>query len=199
MTTSRLEAFSDGVFGIAITLLVLEIRVPESTRNLLHELAVLWPSYLGYAISFLVIGLIWANHHAMFVHIGTVNRTLMFANTLLLMSVALIPFTAAVLASAFRSGNGQRTAVVLYGGTLVVGGLLFNWIWAHARRDHHLLDSNISAVQARSMGQRFMLGPALYLVGTLLGAIQPIVGTGVFALLILFYWLPITAGSRKAV
>jgi len=140
-------------------------RLPRST-----DLAVLWPSYLGYVISFLVIGLIWANHHAMFVHIAAVDRVLMFANTLLLMCVAFIPFTAGVLASAFRSGAGQRTAVVLYGATLVAGGIPFNWIWAHAHRGHRLLSANITPAQARSIGRRFLAGPVLYLIGTILGA-----------------------------
>jgi uncharacterized membrane protein len=110
--TGRVEAFSDGVFAIAITLLVLEIRVPEDTAHLLRELGNLWSSYLAYVISFLLIGLIWANHHVMFEHIRRTDRMLLFLNTLLLMNVAFLPFVTAVLAAALRAGDGQRVAVV---------------------------------------------------------------------------------------
>ena len=84
----RLVFFSDAVFAIAVTLLVLEIRSPEDTRHLLNDLAALWPSYLSYAISFLLIGQVWANHHVMFDHIRAADRTVLFLNTLLLMDIA---------------------------------------------------------------------------------------------------------------
>lgn len=196
MTTARLEAFSDGVFAIAITLLVIEIRPPEDTAHLLHELGALWPSYLAYVISFLLIGLVWANHHAMFHYIRVADRALLFLNTLLLMNVAFLPFVAGVLAAAFRSGDGQRAAVVLYGATLVVGGVFFNAVWEYARRGHRLLDSTIDPPAARAIARRFLLGPVLYAVGTALGALEPVVGVGVYAFLILFYWLPVGATTK---
>jgi hypothetical protein len=102
----RLVFFSDAVFAIAVTLLVLEIRPPEDTRHLLHGLAALWPSYLSYAITFLLIGQVWANHHVMFDHIRSADRMVLFLNTLLLMDIAFLPFAAAVLADAFRTGHG---------------------------------------------------------------------------------------------
>lgn len=190
MTTTQLEAFSDGVFAIAITLLVIEIKVPEETSDLLRHLGALWPSYLGYVISFLLIGLIWANHHAMFDHIVRGDRLLLFLNTLLLMDVAFIPFVAGVLASAFRNGAGERTAVVLYGATLVVGGIFFNTLWEHARRHHRLLGDDVDPETAKAMARRFSVGPLLYAAGAGLGALLPILGVTVYAGLILFYWLP---------
>src|SRR5262245_47203104 len=105
---ARLVFFSDAVFAIAITLLVLEIRPPRDTRHLLHGLLALWPSYLSYAATFLLIGQVWANHHVMFDHIRRADRTILFLNTLLLMDIAFLPFAAAVLASALRTGHGQR-------------------------------------------------------------------------------------------
>jgi Endosomal/lysosomal potassium channel TMEM175/GAF domain/ANTAR domain len=104
----RLVFFSDAVFAIAVTLLVLEIHPPEDTRHLLHGLAALWPSYLSYAITFLLIGQVWANHHVMFDHIRSADRMVLFLNTLLLMDIAFLPFAASVLAVAFRTGHGQR-------------------------------------------------------------------------------------------
>jgi Endosomal/lysosomal potassium channel TMEM175 len=117
---ARLVFFSDAVFAIAVTLLVLEIRPPQDTRHLLHGLAALWPSYLAYAITFLLIGQVWANHHVMFDHICSADRMVLFLNTLLLMDIAFLPFAAAVLSAAFGTGHGQRTTVVCY-------GLAFGW------------------------------------------------------------------------
>jgi uncharacterized membrane protein len=103
---ARVVFFSDAVFAIAVTLLVLEIRPPQDTRHLLHGLAALWPSYLAYAITFLLIGQVWANHHVMFDHIRSADRVVLFLNTLLLMDIAFLPFAASVLAGAFRTGHG---------------------------------------------------------------------------------------------
>src|SRR4051812_13679869 len=109
--TGRLEAFSDGVFAITITLLVLEIRPPTDYTHLLHGLAALWPSYLAYVLTFLFVGQVWANHHVMFDHIRAADRVVLLLNTLLLMAVAFLPFATSVLAGAMRDGHGQRTAV----------------------------------------------------------------------------------------
>jgi uncharacterized membrane protein len=126
----RLVFFSDAVFAIAVTLLVLEIRPPQDTRHLLHGLAALWPSYLAYTITFLLIGQVWANHHVMFDHIRSADRMVLFLNTLLLMDIAFLPFAASVLAGAFRAGQGQRSAVVFYGMAFELAAILFNVIWA---------------------------------------------------------------------
>jgi uncharacterized membrane protein len=142
----RLVFFSHAVFAIAVTLLVLEIRPPEDTRRLLHGLAALWPSYLSYAITFLLIGQVWANHHVMFDHIRAADRTVLFLNTLLLMDIAFLPFAAAVLADAFRTGHGQRTAVVFHGTAFFVAAILFNAIWGYARHGQRLLGTTIDSV-----------------------------------------------------
>jgi TMEM175 potassium channel family protein len=128
-----LVAFSDAVFAITITLLVLEIRPPAAYTNLLHGLIALWPSYLAYAVTFLFIGQVWANHHVMFDHIRAADRVVLLLNTLLLMVVAFLPFATSVLAGALRSGQGQRTAVVLYGIAFDLTALTFNAVWQYAR------------------------------------------------------------------
>ena len=190
MPTSRLEAFSDGVFAIAITLLIFNIKTPTDTHHLLASLLKLWPSYLAYVISFLLIGLLWANHHVMFEHIVVTDRLLMFVNALLLMDVAFIPFTASVLASAFRDGAGESVAIALYGGTLVLGGLCFNWLWSHAYRGQ-LTDDHVTTVRMRRMTRRILFGPISYGIGAIVGYFLPVLGVVVFGALILFYWLPI--------
>ena len=143
--TTRLVAFSDGVFAITITLLVLEIRPPTDDRNLLHGLLALWPSYLAYALTFLFIGQVWANHHVMFDHIRAADRVVLLLNTLLLMVVAFLPFATSVLAWAFRSGHGERTAVVFYGIAFDVTALAFNAVWQYACRRRLLSEALDSA------------------------------------------------------
>ena len=100
MNKSRVETFSDGVFAIAITLLILIIQPPRSGAHLGHELLRLWPSYLAYAISFLTIGIMWVNHHTIFRHIERVDRTFLLLNLMLLMLVAFVPFPTRIAAEA---------------------------------------------------------------------------------------------------
>src|SRR5215467_7385166 len=137
----RVIALTDGVIAISVTLLVLDIRPPRDTAHLLQGLLALWPSYLSYVITFMLVGQVWANHHVMFDHIRHADRMVLFLNTALLMDIALLPFAAAVLANSFRSGQGERTAVVVHGIVFEVAALLFNLIWWYARRDRRLLAS----------------------------------------------------------
>jgi TMEM175 potassium channel family protein len=194
----RVIALSDAVIAIAVTLLVLDIRAPEDTRHLLHSLLTLWPSYLSYVITFMLIGQIWANHHVMFDHIRHADRMVLFLNTLLLMDVALLPFAAAVLANSFRNGQGERTAVVLHGIAFELAAVLFNIIWWYARRDRRLLADTIDAADAKAIARRFQLALAWLGTGTVLGAVLPILGVGVFAAFILYYWLPISGEVGRA-
>ena len=187
----RVIFFSDAVFAIAVTLLVLEIRPPEDTRHLLHGLAALWPSYLAYVITFLLIGQVWANHHVMFDHLRRADRMVLFLNTLLLMDIAFLPFAASVLSAAFHTGHGQRTAVVFHGTAFLLAAVLFNVIWDYARRGHRLLGTTIDAAGARAVSRRFRLALVWIGAGTLLGALVPVLGMAVIAAFIPYYWLPI--------
>ena len=195
---SRVVAFSDAVIAIAVTLLVLEIRPPEDTRHLLHGLAALWPSYLAYGVTFMLIGQVWANHHVMFDQIRTADRVVLFLNTVLLMDIAFLPFAASVLAGAFRDGHGERTAVVLHGVAFELAAVLFNAIWAYARRHRGLLVSTIDPADVRAIGRRFRLALTWIAVGTLLGAVLPALGVAVIAAFIPFYWLPISGEITRA-
>jgi uncharacterized membrane protein len=195
---TRVVSFSDAVFAIAVTLLVLEIRTPQDTRHLLHGLAALWPSYLAYAITFLLIGQVWANHHVMFDHIRSADRTMLFLNTLLLMDIAFLPFAASVLADAFRTDHGQRTAVVFYGIAFELAAILFNAIWDYTRHRQRLHDTTIDAVGARAISRRFRLALAWIAAGTLLGVLLPVLGMAVIAAFIPFYWRPIPGEIASA-
>jgi uncharacterized membrane protein len=194
--TSRLVAFSDAVFAITITLLVLEIRPPIHDRNLLHGLVALWPSYLAYAVTFLFIGQVWANHHVMFDHIRAADRVVLLLNTLLLMVVAFLPFATSVLAGALRSGHGQRTAVVFYGIAFDVTALTFNGVWQYACR-HGLLSEALDPAGATAISRRFQLALAWLASGALLGAVLPVLGVAVIAAFNVFYWLPVRGESPR--
>lgn len=195
---SRVVAFSDGVIAIAVTLLVLEIRPPHDTGHLLPGLARLWPSYLAYGLTFMLIGQVWANHHVMFDHIRSADRVVLFLNTVLLMDIAFLPFAASVLAQAFRDGRGQRTAVVFHGLTFAVAAVLFNLIWWYARHDRRLLTAAIDSAGVTAIGRRFQLALAWLATGILLGALLPALGLAVIAAFIPYYWLPIAGEIAKA-
>jgi uncharacterized membrane protein len=194
--TARLVAFSDAVFAITITLLVLEIRPPGDYGHLLHGLGALWPSYLAYAVTFLFIGQVWANHHVMFDHIRSADRVVLLLNTLLLMVVAFLPFATSVLAGALRSGEGRRTAVVFYGLVFDATALTFNAVWQYARR-RQLLGAALDPAGAAAIGRRFRLALAWLGAGALAGAFLPVLGVVVIAAFNAYYWLPIRGETPR--
>ena len=195
-TPGRLVAFSDGVFAIAITLLVLEIRPPTDFMNLLHELAALWPSYIAYALTFLFIGQVWANHHVMFDHIRAADRVVLLLNTLLLMSVVFLPFATSVLAGSLRDGHGQRTAVLFYGIAFDVTALTFNAVWQYARR-HRLVSEDLDSAGATAISRRFQLALAWLAGGALVGLAVPVLGVVVIAAFNAYFWIPIRGESPR--
>jgi uncharacterized membrane protein len=188
-STTRLVGFSDAVFAISITLLILEITPPDAD-NLLHGLVQLWPSYLAYALTFLFIGQVWVNHHVMFDHIRVANRVVLLLNTLLLMVVAFLPFATSVLAKSLRDGQGERTAVVFYGVAFAVTALTFNAVWQYALR-RGLLSDSLDSAAAAAIGARFRLALAWLAAGALLGAVLPVLGVVVIAAFNAYYWVPI--------
>src|SRR5579864_8926978 len=136
MRTSRVEAFSDGVFAVAITLLVLDLRTPETTGSLIGALADEWPVFAAFAISFLVIGVVWVNHHTLFHQLDHVDRALLFLNLGLLMTVVLIPFTTSLFAQYVgHPGTQAQVAAALFNGAQLLMGLAFlacgRWLMAH--------------------------------------------------------------------
>jgi uncharacterized membrane protein len=194
--TMRLVAFSDGVFAITITLLVLEIKPPTDSTKMLDGLLSLWPSYLAYAVTFLFIGQVWANHHVMFDHIGAADRIVLLLNTVLLMVVAFLPFATSVLAEALRSGHGQRTAVGFYGIAFGLTALAFNAVWQYARR-HRMLGEALDPEGETAISRRLQVALAWLATGAVLGVALPVLGVAVIVAFNAFYWLPIRGESPR--
>jgi uncharacterized membrane protein len=143
--TGRTEAFSDGVFAIAITLLVLEISVPESAfDDLWSGIADQWPSYLAYATSFITIGGIWVAHHGIFRRLRYANRELMLINLFLLMAVAFLPFPTKLMAEAIHDTDATRAAAIFYGASLLGISILLALMWASAARDRRVLRPEVT-------------------------------------------------------
>src|SRR3954464_15798437 len=124
MTKNRLEAFSDGVFAVAITLLVLEIDVPVGD-HLWHKLGDEWPSFASFFVSFWVIGIIWVNHHGVLDHVRRADRGLLYCNLLVLMTVVFIPFSTALIAEHLKSGADEQTAALVYSSTFLALAIAF--------------------------------------------------------------------------
>jgi uncharacterized membrane protein len=189
MGADRIEAFSDGVFAFAFTLLVLDFHAPEQTNHLAAALLGLWPQLLAYTISTLLIGLIWANHRAMFAHLKRTNRMTNFLNVMLLSNVAFLPFPTAVLSRAISSAEGLPIAAFFYGFMLFVGGLFYNALWFYGRRLNPATDEQ-ARIHARSISVRYMIGPTTYLIAALMSFVSPWLSIALYVALIVFFWLP---------
>lgn len=164
--TGRLETFADGVFAIAITLLVLGIVPPAPEEDLGPALVEQWPEFAAYVVSFLTIGIMWVQHHRLFTLIRRSNATFAMINVIFLMFVAFVPFPTDVLAQRLGSGVGAVGAALLYGGTMVGIAIMFNAIWLYASaHDGHLLGSAASSGgRAEARGYRY--GVPIYLAIT---------------------------------
>ncbi|EPH02474.1 hypothetical protein HMPREF1531_01780 [Propionibacterium sp. oral taxon 192 str. F0372] len=194
--TGRLEAFSDGVMAIAITLLSLEIKLPDYHGDLLGDLVTLWPTYVGFVLSFMLIGQVWLNHHAVFHILRVVDQRVLIFNLLLLLDVVFLPFATSVLADSLEIGSEARVGAVFYGGVMVVGGLLFNALWHSAIRNPSNLKFEISESVVKRMSLRFAFGPFLYMFACVLGIVNVWLSIGTYICLIMFYMMDSMSTSR---
>jgi TMEM175 potassium channel family protein len=191
--TGRIEAFSDGVFAIAMTLLVIEIGVPEvrDGGSLAEELRDQWPSYLGYVISFVTIGVMWINHIHVFHDIARTDYPLKVINLMLLMGIAFVPFPTAVLAEYMQDDDELATAVVAFGATYTVLAVLFNALWLYASRTPGMLESVVGERRIQSRTRRYLPGIFLYAITIPLAFVEPWISVAIFAGLAAFYLIPV--------
>ena len=197
MPTSRIEAFSDGVFAIAITLLIIEVRPPDSEAGeLAGDLVGLWPSYAAYFVSFVVIGIIWVNHHDVFGRITTVDRPLLFLNLFLLLTVAFLPFPTALLGEYVREGDNAHIAAAVYGANMTMIGLAFIAIWTYLARVPALLAHGMGADAALRARRAATVGPVVYALTIPLAFVSPVACLIVYAALALYFAIVFTVGGR---
>jgi uncharacterized membrane protein len=189
--TSRIEAFSDGVFAIAITLLVLELKAPaEDVANgeLWEHLRAEWPQFGAYLTSFAIIGVMWVNHHSMFNQIVRADRGLMFLNLLLLLWTAVLPFpTALVSQYLVRGGADAHVAAAVYSANLTLAAIAFSLIWAYAVRHGRLLARPMAPAAERASILRFSVGTFVYAATIGLSFVSAPVTLAVQFLLALYY------------
>ncbi|HET7226614.1 MAG TPA: TMEM175 family protein [Candidatus Eisenbacteria bacterium] len=192
MSTARVEAFSDGVFAIAATLLVLELRMPELPAEavargaLAAEVVHEWPKLVSYVISFSIVGFFWVGHHLMFHYVRRTDRNFLFLNNVFLMLVAFMPYPSDLLG---RYG-GTRLAVTLYGGTLVAIGLVYVGLWRYATGRHRLVDSELSPRLIRRVSAIILAAPIVNALAVGVGLIQPRASLVLFLLVPLSYIVP---------
>jgi uncharacterized membrane protein len=186
MSKNRLEAFSDGVFAVAITLLVLEIAVPTGD-DLWHELKDEWPSFASFFVSFWVIGIIWVNHHGVLDHLKRADRGVLYLNLLVLMTVVFIPFSTALLAEHLKSGADEKVAAVVYAGAFLAMALAFGFLWTYITRHRQALGVELSDEEIRRTTITFLIGNPLYAIAVIVALISPAVVLVIIAALALYY------------
>jgi uncharacterized membrane protein len=190
--TTRLEAFSDGVFAIAATLLVLEFSVSNVPGvRLGHELVQLWPSYLAYATSFLTIGIIWINHHYCVETMARADRTLMFINLLLLLTVAFLPFPTKLVAQ-YLQEPGERPAVYAYDATFLIMAIVYNGWWRYASGGRRLIGEHVPDSAIRAISRAFNPGVPMYAIIFAVAFVSPL-GSVLLSLAVAAFYLPSAA------
>jgi uncharacterized membrane protein len=200
MSTGRVEAFSDGVFAIAITLLVLDIHVPKPGSGTLgHELLAQWPTYAAYVISFLTIGIIWINHHAAFSRLRSVDHSVLMWNLALLLTVGILPFTTSLMATYLKEGSGENLAAAVYGASFLLMGAVFVGLNRHILLGRpQLMKSAMGDAAARRTLRFAALGQIPYLVATLLAFVSPYITIVVCGATAIYYSLPIASRAGDA-
>ena len=192
ISKSRIEILTDGIFAIVMTLLVLEITVPQLTHSevaageLPNQLLELWPVIYSYALSFIILGFFWINHHDQFYYIKRANRVFVWINIFYLMSVAFVPFSTALLGEY----TDQQISVVIYGINIASAGFWAAVQWWYATKDHRLIDSDLDPTFITIMSRRGIIGIIIYLIATALSFISTTVSLVLFIIIPIYYLIP---------
>ncbi len=200
MPTNRLEAFSDGVFAVAITLLVLGISVPDPRaqphHSLIYELGQRWPEYAAYAVSFITIGIIWINHHAMISRLARAEHSILILNLLLLMTIGILPFATDLMATYLRQSSGQKLAAGIYGGAFLLMAVAFATLHRHIMlTKSHLMSPQLPLDERRRILSRSLAGLVPYAVSVAVAPFSAYLTLAICAVLGIFYATPLASGA----
>ncbi len=191
--TGRIEAFSDGVFAIAITLLILELKVPNihladahPDAALLSELRALGPHYLAFFLSFVSILVMWVNHHRIFTIVRKSDDAFLFWNGLVLLCVTIVPFPTSLLAQ-YMTGPGSKTAAAVYAGVALMIALAFTGLWRHAVKHGRLLTPGFRDDEVAALSRQYRYGPFAYLLAFALAFVSSAASIGLCLVLVVFF------------
>lgn len=198
--TTRLEAFSDGIFAIAMTLLVLEIRLPEEVQpgTLGTALLHLWRSYLAFLTSFATIGVMWVNHHRVFNLIRRTDQGVLALNLLLMLGVSFLPFPTLVVARHIHTPDASMAAM-FFNGTLTAIAFAWGFLWRYAARRSHLLDDQVDHRSVHGISRQYLLGPLYYIVAFIVAIFSPLTSVILDLLLAIFFALPARMFHRQSI
>ena len=194
MPKNRVEAFADGIFAFAATLLILNLAVIE-TKPLGGELLRIWPSYAAYALSFTTIGIIWMNHHLVMHQIARVDRTFLVLNIFFLMVIAFIPFPTRLLALGINTSDATAAALA-YGITLTLTAIFFNALWRYAAWGRRLIRDDADQRVVTGISRSYVPGPLIYFAATVVALVNPWVSAALYVLIGLFYVLESSVFGR---
>ena len=204
LTTTRLEAFSDGVFAIAITLLILEVHIPEGAAHggggqerfsLASGLLSIWPSYFAYVLSFIMIGIYWANHHYLYRLYRRTDHIFNLLNVVFLMCISFLPLPTATLGKYMTDDASRRSAAIFYGLGMFLPAFFWCLSWLYASQNFRLLDKRLDEAYVRYLTRLYVISTAVYAGVFLLAFLSPYLSLALNVGLTILYSLP----PRKAV
>jgi uncharacterized membrane protein len=200
--TSRVEAFSDGVFAIALTLLILGIKVPDlnniaSNEKLYRSLINLWPSYFAFILSFAAVLIMWINHHGFFKYLKKINTAFLFANGFLLLMVTFINFPTAVLARYFDT-QAFNIASAFYCGSMVLISVAFNLLWFSSAYNRKLVKDEITDTLIIKIRNAYWFGFFIYLAAFIISFFLPFIGLSI-SISMWFFWLILDYDNKKII
>jgi uncharacterized membrane protein len=200
VTPGRLEAFADGVFAIAATLLILNVdgQVRDEAGGLGDRLVHIWPSYVAYGVSFVTIGIMWINHHTVMAQVARVDRRFLLANVGLLMCIAFVPFPTRLVAEHVRDSSA-RDAALVYGFTMTTTAVFFSAVWLYAARRDRLLRADADRPTVAGLTRTYLPGPAIYLASTLIAFASSWASVSLFGAIAAFYVLESSIFGGRAV
>jgi uncharacterized membrane protein len=197
LSPNRVEALTDGVFAIVMTILVLELGVPIMAGELLHtelsgRLLAMWPQFLSYFVTFLMLGFMWSVHYYQFSNIRRSDSGLVWLNILFLMFMSLLPFSTSLLGQHIN----EQVPILIYGGNFIACMLMRYFQWTYATKNCRLVDSDISPVQVKQPKIMLLMGIGVCIIGTGLSFLSNIVSICVFAAIIVFFIIRTTHYRR---